>query len=252
MTNKQALQKSYEILSPYSDKQKWEFNNNLVHLEYITKHIPKSASILDVGCGIGILDMALVLLGYNVCGIDKYVFEENNSFSVHDVDALRKIWEGQGLRILPKDILSDDLGEQYDAVISIAAIEHQRDPKKFLERMIGSLSSDGMLYIATPNISHLLNRIRFLFGKSPSEAHFKDFFSKGEKYEGHWREYTLSELRDMFEWLGLKIVDAKNVQSIRPRLFITSLRGLYVSMFRVLSYLIPTSRDTNIIIGRKK
>jgi len=36
MNNKEALRKSYEILSPYSDKQFWEFNNNLTHFNFLT------------------------------------------------------------------------------------------------------------------------------------------------------------------------------------------------------------------------
>ncbi len=107
MTNKQALREAYALLSPYADKQLWEFNNNLVHLRFITKHIPKTAGILDVGCGIGILDIALILLGYKVAGVDKYVFKANNSFSIEDLNGLRRVWEAQGLEIFPKDILRD-------------------------------------------------------------------------------------------------------------------------------------------------
>ncbi|OIO48419.1 MAG: hypothetical protein CO042_01700 [Parcubacteria group bacterium CG_4_9_14_0_2_um_filter_41_8] len=252
MTNKQALQKSYSILSPYSDKQKWEFNNNLVHLKYITEYIPKTSVILDVGCGIGILDLALVLLGYQISGIDKYVFEESNSFSVDDIDDLRRVWEEHGLEILPKDILRDQIKEKYGAVISIATIEHQKDPKRFLQNIIALLSSNGLLYIATPNISHLLNRARFLFGLSPMSGHLKEWFEKGETYEGHWREYALGELRQMFESLNLQIMAAENIQSMKPGFPVKSLRALYVSLFRALSYLVPGAGDTNIIIGRKK
>ena len=162
MTNKQALQKAYTILSPYADKQRWEFNNNLVHLHYITKHIPKISTILDVGCGIGILDIALILLGYKGTGLDKYVFEENNSFSVHDISGLRRIWESMGLEILPKDVLDDEIEMKYDAVISIATIEHQKNPKQFLKGLLDATQSHGFIYIATPNISHLLNRLYVL------------------------------------------------------------------------------------------
>jgi 2-polyprenyl-3-methyl-5-hydroxy-6-metoxy-1,4-benzoquinol methylase len=252
MTNKQALQKAYTILSPYADKQRWEFNNNLVHLSYITKHIPKNSTILDVGCGIGILDIALLLLGYKVCGIDKYVFEQNNSFSIQDLSGLRRIWDRQGLEILPKDVLEDDIRKQHDAVISIATIEHQKDPKKFLDRLLFITKSHGFMYIATPNASHLLNRVRFLFGLSPMSAHLPVFFTRGKHYEGHWREYTLDELRQMFVWLNTELVVADNIQSMLPKFRLGSLRSIYVNIFRLLSYILPGSRDTNIIIGRKK
>lgn len=252
MTHSEALAKAYEILSPYSDKQKWEFNNNLVHLRYITKHVPKTSSILDVGCGIGILDVALMFLSYRVTGVDKYVFEPNNSFSINDISGLRRIWEAQGFIIFPKDILQDDVGAQYGAVISIATIEHQKDPKRFLERMLHVAEPGGIIYMATPNLSHLLNRIRFVFGRSPMAAHLSDFFEHGERYVGHWREYTLRELRQMFAWLDICVIDSHNVQSMRPRFKLFSVRSWYVSLFRLLSYLLPGMRDTNIIIGQKK
>lgn len=252
MNNKEALEKAYELLLPYTDKQRWEFDNNLVHLGFITKYIPKTDSILDVGCGIGILDVALILLGYKVTGVDKYVFEANNSFSVNDINGLRRIWEAQGLEILPKDILRDDTNSLYGAVISIATIEHQKDPKRFLKCLENVLWPGGIVYIATPNISHLLNRARFLFGRSPLSAHLPNFFNRGEDYEGHWREYTLSELQQAFIWSDIVVLSAKNVQSMRPHFKLASLRSWYVSVFRLVSYILPGARDTNIIIGRKE
>ncbi|MBI2050356.1 MAG: methyltransferase domain-containing protein [Parcubacteria group bacterium] len=252
MTHTEALTKAYGVLSPYSDKQRWEFNNNLVHLLHITKHIPKESAILDVGCGIGILDVALILLGYNVMGVDKYMFEPNNTFGIRDIEGLKAVWEEHGLSIVPKDILRDDVGGTYGAVISIATIEHQKDPKRFLGCMLDVLEPAGLLYIATPNISHLLNRIRLLFGRSPVSGHLPNFFNRGENYEGHWREYTLSELAHMFDWLGVSSIQTCNVQSMRIQLSLASVRSWYVSLFRMLAYMIPGTRDTNIIIGRKQ
>lgn len=250
--NREALQKAYTVLSPYADMQRWEFNNNLVHLWFITKWISKTSRILDVGCGIGILDTALVLLGYQVTGVDKYVFEPNNSFSVDDINGLKCVWRAQGLLIFPKDILQDDLGAQYDAVISIATIEHQKDPKRFLESLLHATVPGGLIYLVTPNVSHLLNRVRFAFGRSPMQAHLHGFFDRGEQYEGHWREYTVHELRQMFEWAGATVVEACNVQSMRPRLKLFSLRSWYLNLFRLYAYILPGTRDTNIIIARKQ
>lgn len=251
MENKQALQKAYSLLSPYADRQRWEFNNNLVHLRFITKYIPKTSSILDVGCGIGILDLALTLLGYKVKGIDKYVFEVNNSFSIDDINDLRRIWDMQGLVILQKDILHDTVEEKYGTVISIAAIEHQKDPKLFLEGLLNTVCSGGLLYVATPNISHFLNRVRFLLGRSPLSGHLEKWFKKGEKFEGHWREYTLKELEQMFGWLGIAVLYTKNKQSMRACFKLASWRSWYVGLFRLLSYILSEVGDTNIIIGKK-
>src|SRR3989338_5809191 len=97
MTQKEALKKSYEILSPFSD-------NNLVHLRHITRFIGKDAEILDVGCGIGILALALILLGYKVKGLDKYVFIPSNYYHVRDVERLKKIWASYALEVFNTDL----------------------------------------------------------------------------------------------------------------------------------------------------
>ncbi len=251
MNNKEALQKAYQILSPFSDKQKWEFNNNLVHLNFLTKHIDKDKTIFDAGCGIGILDMALTLLEYKVEGGDKYLFATDSNFAVNDLEKLQEIWKKYELKITKKDILIDKIEQKYDVVTSIATIEHQRNPKEFLQNLKNVIKPEGHLYLATPNISHLLNRIRFLFGISPMSGHLATHFQQGEKFTGHWQEYTLSELEQLIEQSGLQTVIAKNVQSIQPRINFKSVREIYINLFRLVSYILPGTKDTNIILGKK-
>ena len=114
MNNKEALQKAYQILSPFSDKQKWEFNNNLVHLNFLTKHINKDKTIFDAGCGIGILDMALTLLEYKVEGGDKYLFATDSNFAVNDLEKL----QDQQKKIEDQD--RPDLYKQTKAIVDLA------------------------------------------------------------------------------------------------------------------------------------
>jgi len=83
------------------------------------------------------------------------------------------------------------------------------------------------------------------------QAHLPDFFNRGEAYEGHWREYTLQELAQMFEWLDIKPMEAHNVQSMRLGFKLSSPRSWYVGLFRLISHYIPGAGDTNSIIGRK-
>lgn len=251
MTNKEALIQAYKILSPYSNKQLWEFNNNLIHLNFLTRRVSKDQTIFDAGCGIGILALALTLLAYEVEGGDKYLFLSNNNFTADDIQGLGVIWEKHNLRITSKDIITDIFGKQYDIVVSVATIEHQQDPKEFLRKIASAVRKDGHIYIATPNISHLLNRIRFLFGRSPLSGNLESFFNQGKYFTGHWREYTLDELEQMFKLCGLKVVKAKNIQSMAPRLGMKNLREIYVNLFRLLAYLAPGAKDTNIVFGRK-
>lgn len=200
----------------------WDFDCNLEHLNIITKYIPKNVSIFDAGCGSGILDMALAFLGYDVRGGDL-----KTNF----------------------DILKDKLDRQYDAVINIAVIEHQTNLGLFVARLKDMVRDGGYIYIATPNPTHLLNRIRFLFG-GPPMGNLKEWFNS-DNFTGHVREYTLAELKQMFEWAGIKIIEAKNKQVIKPKLNFKSFRNIYVNLFRFLAYFIPGTGDANVILGKK-
>ena len=112
MTHEQALETSYKLLSPFSDKQRWEFNNNLVHLRFITRYLEPDGKLLDAGSGIGILTLALNLLGYKVEGMDKYVFQGHTAYYIEDQNRLRSIWEKQGVKITEKDLLAEAISEK--------------------------------------------------------------------------------------------------------------------------------------------
>ncbi|MBI5229828.1 MAG: methyltransferase domain-containing protein [Candidatus Magasanikbacteria bacterium] len=208
--------------------------------------------MFDAGCGIGILSLALKLLGYNVEGGDKYLFVAGTPYFCPELPRLQTIWSQEKLSISSKDMLTDSVEQKYDCVISIATIEHQKDTEWFIQKIIQHISSGGYLYMATPNIAHLLNRVRFLFGRSPMTHNLRDFFSAGENYTGHWREYTLKELKSISEWSNLEIIMARNMQSARPFRRFKNFRELYVDFFRLLSYLIPGTKDTNLIFAKVK
>lgn len=251
MNNREALLKSYEILSPYADRQRWEFSGNLYHINFLTTRIKKDDDILDAGSGIGILTLALKLLGYKVEGMDKYVFKPDNEFFSGDLAKLKQIWLEQKLSIIDKDFLSDDADKKYRVIVSIATLEHQTNIKLFFERLLSYLEKGGFIYIDTPNITNLLNRFRVLLGRSPL-GNIEDFFRNGENFNGHWREYSMEELKKMSELAGIQIIKAINPQTQKAKLDFSSPRRVYLNLFRLLSLLVPGARDANIIWGRKQ
>jgi len=248
MTNSEALTKAYKLLSPFSDKQYWEFDSNLLHLNLITKYIKPGTSVFDAGCGIGILALALSLLGYQVAGGDKFIFQNNNQFTVHELKKLQAVWYMHNLNIIEFDFLINNLDKKYDMVVSVATIEHQINVKIFLRQLFNMVKSNGFLYIATPNVTHLLNRLRFLFGRTPLFHSLKQFYDQGEHFTGHWREYNLCELEKMCEWGDYKVVLAKNKQGLRPHF---KLRFLHIQLCRLFSYIFPMFGDTSLIVVKK-
>jgi len=248
--NRKILQHAYAALRPYSHKNRWEFKSNLAHLNIITRYISRRHTVLDAGCGLGILAVALRLAGYDVEGSDKYVFESSNDFSVADIARLESLWAARGLRVFQNDILTDNFEKKYGVIISIATIEHQKYPKLFLERLRAGIATGGYLYLATPNVTHLLNRFRFLFGQS-SFNNLQDFFDQGEHFIGHWREYTLRDLERMLGWCGFEIVTARNVQDKLCHFATGRPRDMYVNALRLCAYALPGAREANIILGKK-
>ena len=133
----------------------------------------------------------------------------------------------------------------------MAVIEHQKDPRGFLRSIIAPLRTGGQIYLATPNVTHILNRVRFAFGRPPL-GNLKEFFDAGVAFTGHWREYSRKELKSFFEWVDLDIVTARNLQSMKPSLCVKAPRDVYVHFFRLIGALLPGCGDTNILVGRKR
>ncbi len=246
---KEALNKAYTTLSPYADSQRWESDSNLFHLESIIKNVSKNDQIIDVGCGIGILVLALKNLGYSVRGIDRYVFEANNSYGIDDIENLKKIWKKEGLEISSGDLFTSNQNASFDVVLSVAVIEHQKDLKGFIQNLISFVKKDGKVYIATPNVSNFLNRLRMLLGRAPT-SNIDPFFRAGESFNGHWREYTVFELEKVAKISNLEIIEARNTQTTKPH-FNTNFKKWHVSLARLGGYIFPGTGDTNYIWMKK-
>lgn len=244
-----ALKQAYAILSPYSDSQRWEFESNLFHLNYIIGRISKTDTVVDVGCGIGIFALTLKLLGFNVDGVDKYVFEGSNSYRVHDIENLKNIWRLQNLSITAGDAIQTRVNRTYDAVVSIAVIEHQPNLKSFMEGLKTYTKPGGYMYIATPNGVNFLNRFRVFFGRAPM-GNIKEFFSSNPVFTGHWREYTVDELKIIARLAGLTAIDVGSAQTVKPHLT-KNWRKWHINLARLAGRLIPNTGDTNYVWAKK-
>ncbi|OGH59424.1 MAG: hypothetical protein A2725_01185 [Candidatus Magasanikbacteria bacterium RIFCSPHIGHO2_01_FULL_33_34] len=254
MNIKEALEYSYNELSPYSDRQRWEFRNNLKNLEFFVKYVPVGSTVLDVGCGIGISMITLSKLGYKVIGLDKYIFQPNNYLSVKEngLESLSKVWQKNNVSILNEDIFNFVNTTKYDCVMNIAVLEHQKSPKKFIDSCLRNLKQGGLFFCIVPNMVDLLNRCRVMCGRSACRD-LKPFFDEGDNFVGHWREYTIKELAQMAEWSGLEIIKAQNSRT--SPLFNGKdkfPRNIMLAIFRLLADLVPGSRDTNTLIARYK
>lgn len=108
------------------------------------------ASIVDVGCGAGLVAEPLARLGANVLGVD---------MSVAGINAARAHAAGDPLlvrrRSLRYEVCSvEDLiraGNSFDTVLALEIVEHVASPASFLQNCSALIKPGGLLVISTLN-----------------------------------------------------------------------------------------------------
>ena len=105
----------------------------------------KNLSILDIGCGGGLISEPLARLGASVTGIDP---------APENIAAAQAHAEPQGLAIDYRACRAEDLvaaGETYDAVVSLEVVEHVPDPQAFIATCSALVGPGGLLVLSTIN-----------------------------------------------------------------------------------------------------
>ena len=102
-------------------------------------------SILDVGCGGGLISEPLARLGGRVTGLDP---------AAENIEAARRHAAGQGLDIDYRAGRIEELatdGATFDAVVCLEVVEHVPDPAAFLKISAGLVRPGGLMLLSTIN-----------------------------------------------------------------------------------------------------
>jgi 2-polyprenyl-3-methyl-5-hydroxy-6-metoxy-1,4-benzoquinol methylase len=258
MTNTiHALKHAYTVFEPYSKKYSVDFDRYRFSLELLNK-IPNitNKKVLDIGTGIGIMPVALKKLGCMAAGLDYYIFPEadNKMFGLSEINTYRNVWQNEQIQVFNKNIFDPKLPQSigtFDVIISEATIEHLKDPKKFLQQCHSLLNPGGYLLLTTPNLTTLIKRIRFLFGKS-SHWPIESFFNDGDQFTGHWREYTISELCYMCEATGFKVLNTYNKNALAKFKSLRAWGKNLRALVNLLAGVIPGTREMNYVLCQKE
>jgi 2-polyprenyl-6-hydroxyphenyl methylase / 3-demethylubiquinone-9 3-methyltransferase len=102
-------------------------------------------SLLDIGCGGGLLSEPMARLGFQVTGVDA---AENN------IHAALKHANGQELAIEYRTSTAELLAQEgagFDVILNMEVVEHTADVQQFLAACAQLLRPHGLMFVATLN-----------------------------------------------------------------------------------------------------
>lgn len=122
---------------------------NPVRIQYILDQIKdrfdqplEKLSILDVGCGGGIVCEPLARLGAKITGIDA---------DANAIDVAKKHAKESGLKITYFEQPVEQITEKFDIVLALEIIEHVNEPQDFIKNCAKIIKPGGLLIVSTLN-----------------------------------------------------------------------------------------------------
>ncbi|PZO35363.1 MAG: SAM-dependent methyltransferase [Pseudanabaena frigida] len=145
------------------------FPSLLKLLSSVRQNDGKKIRVLDIGCGNGSLSSLIAKQGYEVVGIDD---------SGSGIAAANKSYPAcKFIQANVYDIPYEDLGGDFDIVISAEVIEHLLYPRELIRSAKKCLKPNGSLILTTPYHGYIKNLILALTGKM--EDHFTVLWDGG-------------------------------------------------------------------------
>lgn len=148
--------------------------------------------ILDIGCGIGMLEFFLDKLISNCSSIEEVI---GIDISETGIKRAGELVVNPKFKFIEMDYRNINLLGKFDIVIATEFIEHISDAEDFIHMVCKSLNNNGYFVLTTPNRERLQNRIFKLIGKEPVLCDVS-----------HVKEYTFLELKEYLEKHGFEIV----------------------------------------------
>ena len=113
-------------------------------LETLNKKNLKNTTVLDIGCGGGLVSEGLSKIGATVTGID--FIKEN--IKVAKMHAKKNNLE---IDYFVKDFEKEKITSKYDVIIILEVLEHLNNWEEFIKKIKLSLNKNGTLIISTIN-----------------------------------------------------------------------------------------------------
>ncbi|MDY0137611.1 MAG: bifunctional 2-polyprenyl-6-hydroxyphenol methylase/3-demethylubiquinol 3-O-methyltransferase UbiG [Thiomicrospira sp.] len=174
---------------------------NPLRLEFMQRHINLAGqTLLDIGCGGGILSESMAALGANVTGID-LAEDVLNVAKLHSLDS--------GVNVDYQLIAAEDHAQthpdHYDAVTCMEMLEHVPNPLSIIRAAAHATRPGGLVFFSTLNRTakaYLLGVLaaEYVLNLVPKGTHQHDKFIKP------------SELSEMARKAGLLFIDSAGIR----------------------------------------
>jgi SAM-dependent methyltransferase len=177
------------------------------------ERLPRSAAVLDVGSGSGVVGAKLRDLGFSL------------------VKAIEADAEARArtaplyTEIAPS--LSFFAGQTFGVVLLLDVMEHMTQPEQFMSELLTLLTPGATILLSVPNVAHWSVRLPLLFGE------FR-YTERGILDTTHVRFFTRRSLRRFLKGIG-RISIAHESVSIPPVEFVLPEPLWHNPLFRVLS-----------------
>jgi len=199
-----------------------------VVLDRREKHRGDDFKVLDVGTSLGILPLTLRTMGIDASACDHPRFEVYGEW----------IAKG-GVPYSRFDLMDGELpyaSGSFDVITFKQVIEHLPfSPKPTLQSFYRILRPGGLLLLSTPNIARLSAVLRLLLRRSihPPLDHF---FNSEFPFTGHYREYTLNEIKRMLVWSGFAVARTAYLQQYNVLFLLRQRKRFANSLFMPISW----------------
>ncbi|MCV3769411.1 MAG: bifunctional 2-polyprenyl-6-hydroxyphenol methylase/3-demethylubiquinol 3-O-methyltransferase UbiG, partial [Wolbachia pipientis] len=170
---------------------------NPVRVSYIIENIKElkkcdlsEISLLDVGCGGGILSESIARVGINVMGID--VCEKNiKAARLH----AKKV--GSNIEYTHTSIEELSNNKKYDVVLLMEIVEHVDNLELFMKKAIELLKPEGLIFISTINrtiksFCFAIIGAEYILNWLPKGTHNWNKFLKPSEIANHLRENNIT------------------------------------------------------------
>jgi SAM-dependent methyltransferase len=144
--------------------------------------LDQDSKILIAGSGEGGLEYQLLKMGLDAGAIVALDIDPEQ-YKISDIDCQFCNLNGQ--------IPSDDAS--FDVCFSIEVIEHLNNPQNIIDEAHRVLKPGGMLFLSTPNVNSIAQKLRFLFSDE-----FQWFREKDHRILGH--------IHPIFDWLFKRMI----------------------------------------------